>query len=186
MKLASKKRVKNRSSEDWLPIRSIESGMIVTYGNLKVSGVKVTPRNIFILDSTSQNNILISLKNFYNTIDFEFWLVVADRPVDISIYISQLQLQLSSTQVPAIRKLILQDLDKCDTFINNEIVDTEYYILFKEKNEDILQKKIRLLINGLATCGLNAAQVSNEDLRVVMENFLNGGVRTEFEVVMPA
>ena len=58
-------------------------------------------------------------------------------------------------------------------------------ILFKEKDDDMVQKKIRLLINGLATCGLNAAQVSNEDLRVVLDNFLNGGKTTEFGTVMP-
>ena len=39
-----------------------------------------------------RNSIIISLKNFYNMIDFEFWLVVADRPVDVSVYLSQLQL----------------------------------------------------------------------------------------------
>ena len=159
--------------------------MIYTYGNYKVTGVKITPRNIFILDGNSQDSILISLKNFYNMIDFEFWLVVADRPVDLSIYMSQLQLELNDTQVPAIRKLILQDLDKGQMFINNNIVDTEYYFLFKEKDEDIIQKKIRLLINGLATCGLNAAQASNEDLRVILDNFLNGGKTTEFGTVMP-
>ena len=54
-----------------------------------------------------------------------------------------------------------------------------------EKDDDIIQKKIRLLINGLATCGLNASQVSNEDLRVVLDNFLNGGKTTEFGTVMP-
>ena len=175
----------NKSSEDWLPVRSIENGYIVTYGNNKVTGVKVTPKNIFILDGSSQNNILISLKNFYNMIDFEFWLVVADRPVDMSVYMSQLQLQLNNTTVPAIKKLILQDLEKCNTFIDNNIVDTEYYLLFKEKNEDVLEKKIRMMINGLATCGLNAAQVTNDDLRVVLDNFLNGGKTTEFGTVMP-
>ncbi len=174
-----------RSTEDWLPVRAIQNNMIFTYGNYKVTGVKITPRNIFILDGSTQNNILISLKNFYNMIDFEFWLVVADRPVDLSIHMSQLQLQLNDTQEPAIRKLILQDLDKDQMFISNNVVDTEYYFLFKEKNEDIIQKKIRLLINGLATCGLNAAQVSNEDLRVVLDNFLNGGNTTEFGTVMP-
>lgn len=176
---------KNRSTEDWLPIKAIQNGYVVTYGNNKVSGVKITPRNIFILDSASQNNVLISLKNFYNMIDFEFWLVVADRPVDISIYMSQLQLLLNSTQNTARRKLILQDLDKGQTFINNNVVDTEYYILFKEKDEAMLEKKIRMLINGLATCGLNSSQVSNEDLRVVLDNFLNGGKTTEFGTVMP-
>ena len=150
-----------------------------------VTGVKITPRNIFILDDNSQQNVLISLKNFYNMIDFEFWLVVADRPVDISVYMSQLQLLLNNTQAPAIRKLILQDIEKGQTFINNNIVDTEYFILFKDKDEDVIQKKIRLLINGLATCGLNATQVSNDDLRIVLDNFLNGGKTTEFGTVMP-
>lgn len=159
--------------------------MIYTYGGYKVTGVKITPRNIFILDGNSQDNVLISLKNFYNMVDFEFWLVVADRPVDLSVYMSQLQLQLNETQTPAIRKLILQDLDKGQTFINNNIVDTEYYFLFKEKNDDIIQKKIRLLINGLATCGLNASQASNDDLRIILDNFLNGGNTTDFGTVMP-
>ena len=118
-------------------------------------------------------------------IDFEFWLVVADRPVDISVYMSQLQLLLNNTQNAAIRKLILQDLDKGNSFINNNIVDTEYYILFKEKDDNMLEKKIRLLINGLATCGLNASQVTNDDLRIVLDNFLNGGQTTEFGTVMP-
>ena len=176
---------KNKSTEEWLPVRSIQNNCIVTYGNNKVSGVKITPRNIFILDESSQNNVLIGLKNFYNTIDFEFWLVVADRPVDISVYMSQLQLLLNNTQNASIRKLILQDLDKGDTFTNNNIVDTEYYILFKEKDDALLEKKIRLLINGLATCGLNASQVNNDDLRIVLDNFLNGGTTTEFGAVMP-
>ena len=70
-------------------------------------------------------------------------------------------------------------------FIQNNIVDTEYYFLFKEKDDEKLQKKIRLLINGLATCGLNATQVTNDDLRVILDNFLNGGETTEFGTVMP-
>lgn len=172
-------------TEDWLPVRSIQNNMIITKDNQKVSGVKITPRNIFILDGDMQNNILISLKNFYNTIDFEFWLVVADRPVDISVYMSQMQLLLNETQSPAVRKLIMQDIEKGETFIRNNVVDTEYYFLFKTKDVDLLQKRVRMMINGLAQCGLSAAQISNSDLRLVLENFLNGGTTTEFGTVMP-
>ena len=172
-------------TEDWLPITGIQNGYIICEGKQKVTGVKITPRNIFILDQQDQDNVMISLKNFYNMIDFEFWLVVADRPVDISVYMSQLQLLYNETQSPAIRKLIMQDIDKGNTFINNNIVDTEYYFLFKEKDPDIVQKKVRMLINGLASCGLNAAQTSNDDLRIILDNFLNGGNTTEFGTVMP-
>lgn len=172
-------------TENWLPVKSIQNGMILTYNNLKVSGVKIIPRNIFILDIESQNRIMIALKNFYNMIDFEFWLVVADRPVDISVYMSHLQLLYNDAPTPMIRKFIQQDMDKGTSFINNNIVDTEYYILFKEKNVDDVAKKVRLLIQGLLSCGLNAAQTNDEDLRVILDNFLNGGKTSEFGTVMP-
>ena len=97
-----------KSTESWVPVQSITNGMIVLDNNLKVTGVKITPRNIFILDADSQMGIINNLKNFYNQIDYEFWLVVADRPVDISVYMSQLQLLYNEVQSPAIRKVILR------------------------------------------------------------------------------
>ena len=178
------KKVTSGYTEDWLPVKGIQNGFIITSNNQKVTGVKVTPRNIFILDQNAQDNVLISLKNFYNMLDFEFWLVVADRPVDISVYMAQLQLLYNEAPNPAIRKLILQDINKGNMFINNNIVDTEYYLLFKDKNVDILQKRVRTMINGLASSGLNASQVNNADLRIILENFLNGGENTEFGTVM--
>ena len=179
------KKIVSKFSEDWVPVEGIVNNAIITNTKEKVAGVKVLPRNIFILDPDSQNNVLVSLKNFYNMIDFEFWLVVADRPVDISVYMSQLQLLYNETQSAKIRKLIMQDIDKGNTFINNNIVDTEYYILFKDKDDDLIQKRIRMLINGLASCGLNSSQANNDDLRIVLDNFLNGGSTTEFGTVMP-
>ena len=179
------KKVSGVYTEDWLPIKGIQNGMIFTTNNMKVTGVKINPRNIFILDQYSQENVLIGLKNFYNMLDFEFWLVVADRPVDISIYLAQLQLRFNEAPTPQIRKLIMQDIKKAQSFINNDVVDTEYYILFREKNVDLIEKRIRLMINGLASRGLTASKVNNDDLRVIMENFLNGGKRTQFRTVMP-
>ena len=172
-------------TEDWLPVRAIQNNMIIVRDGNKVTVVKITPRNIFILDPDTQNNILIGLRNFYNTIDYEFWLIVADRPVDISVYMSQMQLLLNETTSPAVRKLIMQDIDKGEKFIRNNVVDTEYYFIFKSKDADLLQKRVRQMINGLATCGLNASLVSNSDLRLLLENFLNGGSTTEFGTVMP-
>lgn len=91
------------------------------------------------------------------------------------MYVSQLELWLNQVQSPAVRKLIVNDIEKADMFVNNNIVDTEYYILFKDDNTDSMTKKVRELINNLATCGLIASQASNEDLRMILDNFLNGG-----------
>ena len=175
---------RSRYTEDWIPVRGINGGAIILNNRDKVTGVKINPRNIFILDYESQQNVILNLRNLYNQIDYEFWLVVADRPVDISVYLSQLQLLYNQEQSPAIRKLILEDINKGNSFINNNVVDTEYYLLFKEKDPDLIQKKIRNLINSFATAGLSAQQTSNEDLRVILDNFLNGGKKTEFGTVV--
>ena len=181
----AKKTQQSKWTEDWINIQSITNGMIVLPNQEKVSGVKITPKNIFILDEDSQANTIIALRNFYNTLDYEFWLVVADRPVDISMYLSQLQLQYQKEQNQQIRKLINQDIQKGNMFMGNNVVDTEYFILFKEKNVELLQKKVRQLISGLSTAGLIASQTNNEDLRIILDNFLNGGQTTTFGRVMP-
>jgi hypothetical protein len=69
--------------------------------------------------------------------------------------------------------------------MRDNVTDTEYYILFKDKNVDMLQKRIRTVILGLSNCGLDSVQVSNNDLRVVLDSFLNSGMHTESKVVIP-
>ena len=54
---------KNRPAEAWLPVRNITSGMIVLDNNEKVTGVKITPKNIFIMDEDSQENTIRALNN---------------------------------------------------------------------------------------------------------------------------
>ena len=174
----------SKYTEDWLPVKAIENGMIILDNKTRVTGVKIRPRNIFILDAGTQDNVIIGLKNFYNTIDFEFWLISADRPVDISGYLARLQLLYNQTQNPVIRKMISQDIMKANNFMDNNVTDTEYFILFKEKNQEMIQKRLRTIITGLANCGLDSAQTSNDDLRVLLDNFLNGGVKTDFGTVV--
>ena len=162
-------------TENWINIKDINNNIIYLDNKKMVTGVKIQPKNIFIMDEASQNAMIDQLRVFYNLIDYEFWLIVADRPVDVNLYVSQLELWLNQVQNPAVRKLIVNDIEKADMFVSNNIVDTEYYILFKDDNTDSITKRVRELINNLATCGLIASQASNEDLRMILDNFLNGG-----------
>lgn len=173
----------NTTTESFVPVKAIINNMIELDSGFKVAGVKVAPRNIFILEENDQFNVIDSLKDFYNTLDFEFWLVVADRPVDISVYIAELQMRYNQAQNPVIRKLINQDLKKAEDF-NDNVSDIEFYFLFKDKNVEMIQKKIRLIINGLANAGLSSNQANNDDLRSILDNFLNGGEKTEFGTVL--
>lgn len=179
-------KTQNKFTEDWLPVKKIENGMIILDNNWMVTGIKVEPKNIFILDYQTQNNIIFNFRNFYNTIDYEFWLIVADRPVDIKMYLSQLQLDFDNAQSQAVRKLISEDIQKAELFSGNEynVVDTEYYILFRDKNLDVINKRVQQLITQLASIGLISSKASDEDLKFLLQNFLNGGQKNEFGTVV--
>lgn len=191
MDLGTQKKAKinekaKKYAENWLPIRGIQNGEIILDNGLRVTGVKIKPRNIFILDYDSQSNAIFNLRNFYNTLDYPFWLIVSDRPVDINVYLAQLKLLYNSVQVQAIRKLIKEDIEKANLFMSKEvnITDTEYFILFKDRRPEMIQKKIQNLVSGLAGAGLQSAQVSNDDLRILLDGFMNGGNTTTFGTVM--
>ena len=173
-------------AENWLPIRGIQNGEIILDNGLRVTGVKIRPRNIFILDYDSQNNAIFNLRSFYNTLDYPFWLIISDRPVDINVYLAQLKLLYNSVQVQAIRKLVREDIDKANLFMSKEVnvTDTEYFILFKDKRPEIIQKRIQNLVSGLAGVGLQSAQTSNDDLRMLLDGFLNGGDSYNFGTVI--
>ena len=181
------------STEDWLPLIDIKNGMIeckgtALTGHQYVTGVRIEPKNIFIADSQVQNNTITGLRDFYNTLDYEFWLVCCDRPVDINLYRSELEIMYSQEENPAIRKMINEDIQKCDQFVGPQInaVDTEYYILFKDSVKDVdkITKKIHSLISNLAGAGLNSRQTSDEDLRVILDSFFNDTLKIEYGVVM--
>lgn len=177
----------NRSkytNDNFVPIKEITNGMIILDNNQKVCGIKIMPRNIFILDQDMQNSIINNLKDVYNMIDYEFWIIAADRPVDINVYLSQLQLLYNQVQSQVKRKLIMEDINKANEFMNNNIVDTEYFLLFKEKDINEIQKRVRNLINNFANAGLSSHQVTNDDLRMILDNFLNGGQTTTFGTVV--
>ena len=102
------------------------------------------------------------------------------------MYLAQLQLMYANAQNQQIRKLIQQDINKGESFRSTTInaVDTEYYILFRDKKTEVLQKRIHTLIGNLASSGLNSRQVSDDDLRVIIDSFFNGNAKTEFGTVM--
>ena len=179
-----KKKATSKYTVDDIPVKTIANGTILLKNNQKVTGIKIEPRNIFILEEGMQDMIISNLKTVYNTIDYEFWIIAADRPVDINVYLSQLQLLYNSTSDVSRKKLILQDINKANMFVNNNVVDTEYYLLFKEKDNELITKRIRTLINNFAQAGLSTKQVTNDDLRVILDNFLNGGQTTTFGTVM--
>ena len=112
LKKKKKKSVKSKYTEQFVPVKNITNGMILLDNNEKVAGIKIAPRNIFIADFDTQNAIINNLRNVYNMIDYEFWIIAADRPVDINVFLSELQLLYSKTTDSVTRKIIIEEKER--------------------------------------------------------------------------
>ena len=78
----------------------------------------------------------------------------------------------------------MDDINKANMFMNNNVVDTEFFLLFKTRDNELIGKRIRNLVNNFAAAGLSTSQTSNDDLRMILDNFLNGGTTTTFGTVV--
>ncbi len=180
MTMAKKtKKQKNKGqlyTEDLINIVGIENGMIILKDKSKITGIKIMPRNIFILEEEERLHLLASLRQAYNLIDYDFWLFGIDRPVDLESYVNELMNLYGQDVSPAVKKIIQEDIEKVNTFARNNVVDIEYYLLFKERDNDEIAKRIRNLQNGFISAGITVSQTTNEDLRVLLNSILNDGV----------
>ena len=66
LKMAKNKKeeIASKWSEDWVPLKNIMNGMIQLENGEYVTGVKIAPKNIFILDAGTRDNVIYQLRNF--------------------------------------------------------------------------------------------------------------------------
>ena len=69
LKMAKNKKeeIASKWSEDWVPLKNIMNGMIQLENGEYVTGVKIAPKNIFILDAGTRDNVIYQLRNFLLT-----------------------------------------------------------------------------------------------------------------------
>ena len=161
----------------WATVRQITSGVIVLNSGELVSGVKVIPRNIFIMQQDDTNAIIYALSKFYDSIDFDYWLIIGDKPVGLTDYFNSVQNIYNNNSSDHVRAIARDDIAKANKYVSGDygVSDTEYFLLFKEKSIQGVQDKISKIISGIKDCELDAVQVSNDELRLVMDTFLSNG-----------
>ena len=68
--------INNMYTENWIPVKGINNNMIILDNKQLVTGIKIQPRNIFILEENYRESIIDSFKTFYNLSVFIQRLIV--------------------------------------------------------------------------------------------------------------
>ena len=61
---------RSKYTEDFLPVKEIANNCIVLTTKEKVTGVKIMPKNIFIMGPDMMNSVISNLRVAYKQIDY--------------------------------------------------------------------------------------------------------------------
>ncbi len=98
------------------------------------------------------------------------------------IYPGYLSNLTSMSGIKVVIKHIPLPFSSISKMLNKELADLKQR--FQEEKDKTIQERIRNLINNFASAGLTAFQTNNDDLRMILDNFLNGGQTTTFGTVL--
>ena len=98
------------------------------------------------------------------------------------IYPGYLSSLTSMSGIKVVIKHIPLPFSSISRMLNKELADLKQR--FQEEKDKTIQERIRNLINNFASAGLTVFQTNNDDLRMILDNFLNGGQTTTFGTVL--
>ena len=121
------KTIKSKYTADDIPVRDIVNGEIILNNKERVTGVKIEPRNIFIMEQEMQDMVINNLKDVGRTIILEFI-----KSIKYKEYLSLQEKENKIKNIAILTKTISLELEQ-------DLLISKKELLLKELKEIILE-----------------------------------------------
>lgn len=169
MKKHKKKLKELKSSLDWMDVEEIEGDhCIVKDGDIKyvVKGIKVHPLNIHMLDPQDNFNVIQSLAQAFNRIDFRFyWRFVYETP-NLSKQNHHLMNIMKYEEDDAIKDIASMFLYHHQWFIENYKEISFYFIVMETEKK--IDKVYSDLIRYMNDTRLRISKIDENDFKKII------------------
>ena len=182
-----KKKEKEQTVQDLIPIRNIYNEMIETKDNRLIKVLSVSAVNMSLMSYSEQREVYESYETFLNSIDTPIQINRVSSPVNLKDYIVELQSELKKTKNPY-KKTILKGYI---WYANNiqedrEMIRRNRYIVLdqsfsNEKTKDETMRKLRIRMDDykikieemLRSPKLEVRELSNRELEKYIHMFFD-------------
>jgi hypothetical protein len=183
--LKNKKEQQDKSAQDLIPIKMIDSGMFVTPDDRLVQIMKVSSINIQLKSKSELQTLLESYEAFLKSINFPIQIQIVSMPVDLKNYISGMESKFRNTKDINRRALLQSYIDYCkDMESSRQIMMRQRYIIFDEKitgdtekeyEEAVsdIRQKAETVMTGFKDMDLTCGPIDNTELVKLFQVFFN-------------
>lgn len=152
---------------DWCDIKEVKDNVIILEGRKSkniyfVSGIKLTPHNIFLDDEIEKEVRISNLRIALNKLPFEIFWSFVTSPVNIDDYKARLYNLCFNTDSLRIQNMINDDYFKAEWFEDNSN-ELEFMMFVRDKDEKSLEKKLQNLYREMNNAGLQSTYLDKKD-----------------------
>ncbi|NJD01825.1 MAG: hypothetical protein FIA99_04345 [Ruminiclostridium sp.] len=177
MKIKGRKKGKSdtNTAMDWLPVKSIKSGIMALKNGSFVKLIEVQPINFLLRSKNEQKSIIYSFREFLKACLFPMQISIQSLKADISRHTSRMKEFRDTEKNDNARELISAYIDLIEELQNTEGVKRRFYISFPfvpvpgvntHTNEDVqkqLEEKAAKVKSFIKLCGNYTETPENED-----------------------
>ena len=169
--------IKNKTLQEWLPIKEIDKkGVVKLKNNNLIKIIKVNPINYNLKSDLEKESILNSYKIFLKTCNFDIQILIQSNKEDLSHHINNIQNNISKKEnkyLEKISKNYIQYINK----INSERKSSskDFYIIISNENkknnniqtEELLKNDLKEKYFKIKEClsrtGNSVQEISNKE-----------------------
>ncbi len=182
-----KLRKKMGSTLEWLEIFDVQKYLFVLNNKKKnayVMGVKLTPHDIFIDDTPTQDRWIDNLRIAMNKMaDFTMYFNYVHSPVHVEEYLAGLREASRHEMDPLILDLMNTDVNKMIEF-SSIYKELEFFVMVKESSEFKCQEEVKVMMREFDMAGFSPVLLEREDFLNYVEFVFENGTATDLAGVI--
>jgi len=118
------------SVQDWLPIKNIVSGMIVTKDKRFVKILEVLPVNFHLKTPHEQQNIIHYFASYLKIAPNNLEIKISTQRLDLEDYITQMRKYSEAEENESCREMIEDNIAEVSYIVANEVITHRFFIVF--------------------------------------------------------
>src|SRR3989344_2471319 len=205
MKSSAQKKV--ATTQRFTEIQDIIDSVVILTGGQACMLIEVKPSNFALLSLEDQQVLLVSYSALLNSLSFPIQIIIINRKIDISFYLSLLENAEASAknQMLSQRIKVYRDFVS-DLITKNTVLDKKFYVAisfsflekgaegvsaYKDKNEfaknakNLLLSKANSVTAGLNRLGLSSKIMENKELINLYYEIYNHDSHDAASAMMP-
>ena len=163
------------SVQEWLPIKSIIGGTVLTMDNRFIKVLEVLPVNFYLKSQSDRQSIIFYFASYLKIAPERLQIRVITQQANIGDYVNRMKEHQEKEDNADCRKMIQDNIDEVSYLADNGAITRRFFLIFQyehamkarantaEAIADKLREQAHTAIRYLDQCGLEVLEPEYED-----------------------